>query len=385
MNRTLQTPDGTPCLPKADDRFPARSLARAMLLPAPLFLDAIHHERRRSERSTKSFMLMLARLKNLSKDEATAKAVRKLVTVLSNAVRETDKIGWYEDGRVLGVIFTELGDADKTAVLTSLRERATEVFSDGGPDFQPLVTTVTFHFYPDSPLPPSQDIDLHLYPELSRKLRRHKFMRVIKRGMDLLGSLVLLIGLAGPFFLIALLIKLTSRGPVLFRQTRIGRYGKTFWFFKFRSMYVNNDARVHQEYVSRFIAGEAELHSVDGKGGVYKITNDPRVTPVGRILRRTSLDELPQLFNVIKGDMSLIGPRPPVPYEYRHYDLWHRRRVLEIKPGITGLWQVNGRSRTSFDDMVRLDLQYAKEWSLWLDLKILLRTPRAVLSGDGAH
>jgi lipopolysaccharide/colanic/teichoic acid biosynthesis glycosyltransferase len=150
-------------------------------------------------------------------------------------------------------------------------------------------------------------------------------------------------------------------------------------------MQVNNDATVHQEYVSRFIAGQAELHTVNGKGGVYKITNDPRVTAIGRVLRKTSLDELPQLLNVIQGHMSLIGPRPPVPYEFQHYDLWHRRRVLEIKPGITGLWQVNGRSRTSFDDMVRLDLQYAREWSLWLDLKILWRTPGAVLSGIGAH
>jgi lipopolysaccharide/colanic/teichoic acid biosynthesis glycosyltransferase len=150
-------------------------------------------------------------------------------------------------------------------------------------------------------------------------------------------------------------------------------------------MQVNNDATVHQEYVRRFIAGQAELHTVNGKAGVYKITNDPRVTAIGRVLRKASLDELPQLLNVIQGHMSLIGPRPPVPYEFQQYDLWHRRRVLEIKPGITGLWQVNGRSRTSFDDMVRLDLQYAREWSLWLDLKILWRTPGAVLSGIGAH
>jgi lipopolysaccharide/colanic/teichoic acid biosynthesis glycosyltransferase len=118
---------------------------------------------------------------------------------------------------------------------------------------------------------------------------------------------------------------------------------------------------------------------------VYKITNDPRVTALGRFLRKTSLDELPQLINVIRGEMSLIGPRPPVPYEFQRYGLWHRRRVLEIKPGITGLWQVNGRSRTNFDDMVRLDLQYAKQWSLWLDLKILLQTPKAVLFGNGAY
>ena len=121
------------------------------------------------------------------------------------------------------------------------------------------------------------------------------------------------------------------------------------------------------------------------KAAVYKLTNDPRVTPLGRFLRKTSLDELPQLFNVLLGNMSLVGPRPPLPYEYDRYDVWHRRRVFEVKPGITGLWQVTGRSRTTFDEMVRLDLNYAKAWSVWLDLKILSRTPMAVVSGDGAY
>jgi lipopolysaccharide/colanic/teichoic acid biosynthesis glycosyltransferase len=150
-------------------------------------------------------------------------------------------------------------------------------------------------------------------------------------------------------------------------------------------MRVGNDSTIHKEYVSRFIAGKITGSNGDKASGVFKITNDPRITPLGRLLRKTSLDELPQLFNVLSGEMSLIGPRPPVPYEFECYGIWHRRRVLEIKPGITGLWQVNGRSRTSFDDMVRLDLQYARDWSLWLDVKILLRTPAAVLSGDGAY
>ncbi len=118
---------------------------------------------------------------------------------------------------------------------------------------------------------------------------------------------------------------------------------------------------------------------------VYKLTQDPRITPVGKFLRRTSLDELPQFWNVLMGDMSLVGPRPAIPYELVSYDIWHRRRVLEAKPGITGLWQVVGRSSTSFNDMVRLDLEYADSWSLALDIKILLRTPWAVLSGDGAY
>jgi lipopolysaccharide/colanic/teichoic acid biosynthesis glycosyltransferase len=150
-------------------------------------------------------------------------------------------------------------------------------------------------------------------------------------------------------------------------------------------MYVANDSSAHQEYVKQLISGTLDQTKTDGTPTVFKLTNDKRITPVGAFLRKTSLDELPQFFNVLLGDMSLVGPRPPVPYEVEHYDLWHRRRLLAVKPGITGLWQVTGRSRTTFDEMVRLDLQYAKSWSLALDVKILLRTPQAVLVGDGAY
>ncbi|TME31012.1 MAG: sugar transferase, partial [Chloroflexi bacterium] len=147
-----------------------------------------------------------------------------------------------------------------------------------------------------------------------------------------------------------------------------------------------SDATPHVEFIKQFIAGKGDAQAgAAADGGVYKLTQDPRVTPVGRLLRKTSLDELPQLVNVLTGEMSLVGPRPPIPYELEAYDLWHRRRLLEAKPGITGLWQVTGRSRLRFDDMVRLDLRYAKGWSLWLDLKILLRTVRVVLSGAGAY
>jgi len=148
---------------------------------------------------------------------------------------------------------------------------------------------------------------------------------------------------------------------------------------------MENDAAAHKNYVRQLIAGEAERHAANGNGeGVYKLAGDPRITRVGSLLRRTSMDELPQLINVLRGDMSLVGPRPPIDYEVDEYDAWHLRRLLEAKPGLTGLWQVSGRSRVSFDDMVRLDLRYAKTWSPWLDLKILLQTPKAVIAGDGA-
>jgi lipopolysaccharide/colanic/teichoic acid biosynthesis glycosyltransferase len=150
-------------------------------------------------------------------------------------------------------------------------------------------------------------------------------------------------------------------------------------------MYTNNDPKIHRDYVERFIAGKAKEERNEAGSVVYKIMDDPRITPVGRLLRKLSFDELPQFWNVLRGEMSLVGPRPPVAYEFRVYDIWHRRRVLEVKPGVTGLWQVSGRSRTSFDDMVRLDLRYSQSWSLWLDLKILAATPRAVFTGDGAY
>jgi lipopolysaccharide/colanic/teichoic acid biosynthesis glycosyltransferase len=147
-------------------------------------------------------------------------------------------------------------------------------------------------------------------------------------------------------------------------------------------MRVGNDNSEHKEYVTKLIANQAQAQCSDKSGvGVYKLTNDKRITPIGQFLRRSSLDELPQLLNVLLGDMSLVGPRPPIPYEVAAYQTWHRRRVLEAKPGITGLWQVTGRSRVTFDEMVRLDLRYATTWSPLLDLKILLRTPFAVLKG----
>ncbi len=205
-----------------------------------------------------------------------------------------------------------------------------------------------------------------------------------------MGSLLAVITLSPLLMTIAGLIKITSKGPVLFRQERVGLFGKRFTFLKFRSMYADCDQTKHKEYVTKFIT-ESRNGGANGNGsglaqnGVYKLTNDSRITPVGRFLRKTSLDELPQFFNVLKGDMSLVGPRPPIPYECEKYDLWHKRRILEVKPGITGLWQVKGRSSTTFDDMVRLDLNYVAHWSLLLDLKILFQTPFAVFKGRGAY
>ncbi|MGH9344412.1 MAG: sugar transferase [Terriglobia bacterium] len=247
----------------------------------------------------------------------------------------------------------------------------------------------SFHVFPEAPqagIPSQEPADLKLYPDLLERDTSKKPSLAVKRSIDFMASLTLLV-LSSPLMaVLAAAIKLTSRGPILFRQERLGRYGRPFTFLKFRSMYVNNDSTIHRDYVKQFISGTAGQHPAHGNGSTaYKLTKDPRVTRLGRLLRKMSLDELPQLFNVLMGQMSLVGPRPPLPYEFASYETWHRRRLLEARPGITGLWQVSGRSQTKFDEMVRLDLRYAKSWSLLLDFKILLQTPRAVFSGEGAY
>jgi exopolysaccharide biosynthesis polyprenyl glycosylphosphotransferase len=205
--------------------------------------------------------------------------------------------------------------------------------------------------------------------------------RVLKRTFDLSVALLALILLAPLWIVAALLIKLDSTGPVLYRQERVGMDGRIFLFLKFRTMLTGADDREHREYQRRYIEGRPDTNLGDSHRPVYKLHDDPRVTRTGRWLRRTSLDELPQLLNVLRGDMSVVGPRPPIPYEVEAYALWHRKR-LDMKPGMTGLWQVSGRNRLSFDEMVKLDLFYIENWSLWLDLKIMLRTLPVLLRGD---
>ena len=196
----------------------------------------------------------------------------------------------------------------------------------------------------------------------------------VKRAFDFVFSLAALIVLLPLFCVLALLIKLTSPGPVFFSQIRVGQYGRHFRFFKFRSMYVDAEKR------------KADLlaRNQSADGVIFKMKNDPRITPIGRILRKTSMDELPQFFNVLCNDMSLVGPRPPLPSEVRNYTLEDRKR-LNVKPGLTCLWQISGRSDLPFHQQVSLDREYIRSWSLWRDLVILLRTIPAILSGKGAY
>jgi exopolysaccharide biosynthesis polyprenyl glycosylphosphotransferase len=196
---------------------------------------------------------------------------------------------------------------------------------------------------------------------------------LVKRALDIAVSLTLLVLFAPLFLVLTLLIPLTAEGPALFRQERVGLNKRRFLIYKFRTMVPNADKMLH----------DLEMFN-EVSGPVFKIKNDPRVTPIGRFLRRTSIDELPQLFNVLKGDMSMVGPRPLPVRDYEGFsEDWQRRR-LSVRPGITCLWQVNGRSSIGFEKWMQLDLQYMDEWSLWLDLKILARTVPAVWKGSGA-
>lgn len=232
----------------------------------------------------------------------------------------------------------------------------------------------------------------NLYQNLSRKVplkeingiplmtmkekKRSRFYKLVKRGMDLFGALLGLLFFAPLFGIISLLIKSSMRGPILFSQKRLGMEGKSFIFYKFRTMNENGE-NPHREFVANFIRNRVSLQSP------FKLQEDPRITRLGYFLRRTSLDELPQLYNVLKGEMSLIGPRPAIPYELEHYEEWHKRR-LTVKPGMTGIWQVSGRSSVSFNDMVLMDLFYIDNQTLWFDIVLILKTLPAVISKKGA-
>jgi lipopolysaccharide/colanic/teichoic acid biosynthesis glycosyltransferase len=344
-------------------------------------------ERKRAERSRKPFLLMLLNAAGTLAKDQKRDLLAEVLSLLAACTRETDVAGWYKSDSVVGAMFTEIALEDRNTIVSTMLGRVGDILRSNLSHQQFDQVSISFYFFPDDwdqqiPGPPNAPM---LYPDVARRNGERKLFSVIKRAMDVAGSAMLLGVLSPVFAMLALAVKLTSKGPVFFRQQRVGQYGKPFVLLKLRSMHMENDAAAHKNYVRQLIAGEAERHAANGNGeGVYKLAGDPRITWVGSLLRRTSMDELPQLINVLRGDMSLVGPRPPIDYEVDEYDAWHLRRLLEAKPGLTGLWQVSGRSRVNFDDMVRLDLRYARTCTPWLDLKILLQTPKAVIAGDGA-
>ncbi len=342
-------------------------------LPANDFLKDLLRETRRAERSRSPLSLVVFQIDDAHPDDP--RCADRLLELLHRTTRETDVVGILRDHAV-AVLCPDTDEAGMRALLRKVDAQA------DGPPFDVEAAT-----YPDAlfdslgngtrPLPAAA-------PFLVRDgVFRSRGSYPTKRLFDIVIASLALIFFAPLMMVVALVIASTSRGEVIFRQARLGKGGVPFTFYKFRSMVPRADDAIHRTYVASLING-APPASDDGSGAPFKLQRDPRVTWIGRLIRKTSIDELPQLFNVLKGDMSLVGPRPPIPYEAAHYQPWHLRRVLDLKPGITGLWQVEGRSRVTFNEMVRMDLRYCRECSLALDIRILLRTVLVVARCEGA-
>ncbi len=342
-----------------------------------IFLFLCEYERKRAQRTGDSYTLILIDISGL---EPTTDKKLSVERCLFHTTRNYDWKGWYRAGQTIGIIFTGLDEsAEKT-----LKERLLNAFRASSIIIHPdRILASTYHISKDNketvspeekpvwnPIVMCQDSDMSLGSKIQ------------KRCIDVFGATLGILLFMPLFITIALLIKLSSKGPVFFIQERIGKNGKPFRLFKFRSMKVDCDDSIHRDFVRKLIRGENILDA-DGNE-IYKIRKDPRITPLGHILRKTSLDELPQFFNVLKGDMSLVGPRPAIPYEVAQYNHWHCRRIT-AKPGITGFWQVEGRSFTSFDGMVRMDIHYIENWSVLMDLQLIFKTPLIIFSSRGAY
>lgn len=344
------------------------------ILPANELLRDLYREKRRAERTGAPLSMVLYQV-----GDRASQAVHfadDLLEVLHGAKRETDYLGHLDDGTIAVLC----PDTDQHGIACFMRKVETLA---GRAAFAATAAT-----YPDDVferLSASQRPDSPVQELLAESLPVAEGQTYgLKRALDVVGAIAA-IGILAPVMLfVAAAVALTSKGPVIFKQTRLGKGGVPFAFYKFRSMVTNSDDAVHRQFVADLIKSE-QRGNVSGGAAPYKLQADSRVTRIGRIIRKTSLDELPQLFNVLKGDMSLVGPRPPIPYETANYQPWHLRRILAIQPGITGLWQVEGRSRVTFNEMVRMDLRYIRDCSLAMDVAILMKTVRVVLRCDGAR
>jgi lipopolysaccharide/colanic/teichoic acid biosynthesis glycosyltransferase len=362
-----------------------RGVAPQPIFDEELFRDTVRRERKRTERSGLAMVMLSIGIQD-SRRENTSALFAGIADALSVIKSDIDILGWFERESIMGLIVPEIDTANLASTCERLEcEFQKEITNRFEGDLTERML-IRLSVYPEPRQlgeEELQTVDPFLYPELHAHQDRIAMFQVLKRGMDILGSLALLIILSPLLLTIAGLVKLSSRGPVLFRQVRMGQMLKPFLICKFRTMNADADHGIHHSYVSWFINSSGKIQDKE-ENTIFKMTNDPRITPIGYFLRKTSIDELPQLWNVLRGEMSLVGPRPPLWYEVQQYKPWHRHRVLGVKPGITGLWQVTGRSRTTFDEMVRLDLRYARGQSLWADIKILLATPAAVIKGKGA-
>ncbi len=341
----------------------------------PCFLEQLRLEMHRAQRSGVALSILLL-TKNDPKNGGHD-AVSKLLKAVKTIIRETDIVG-YIDPHTLGVLLPY-----------TTAEGVKKISEKIAGNFSALQFSITASTYPDQIFGSltkngcvSSDV---LKFMLEDSINNSPIKLYMKRVLDIVGSIAALLILSPVMLTTALLIKVTSPGPFIFIQTRLGQKGVPFTFYKFRSMRVDTNDEIHRDYIIKLITGNhSALNNGDKEKPLYKMKSDPRITKVGKFIRKSSIDELPQLFNVLKGDMSLVGPRPPLAYEAEKYQAWHLRRILDMKPGITGLWQVDGRSRTGFDEAVRLDIRYIQMWSLVLDMRILLKTVKEVLLCRGA-
>jgi exopolysaccharide biosynthesis polyprenyl glycosylphosphotransferase len=350
------------------------------VLAPDVFLDMLRRERKRADRCGHAFSVLLVEVTPGAGDAAPAEW-EAITRALSAVKRDTDLVGWFEQDAVVGLLLAEISRGDGS-VPAKVESRVRRELARRLGDEALATVSVKRYTHAGGPLQAGEGSPVEPLLETLPVAAHTRLHRAGKRALDVAGSLALLLALSPVFAIVAAAVKLTSRGPVFFRQERVGIGGRPFRMLKFRSMYTDAGHALHQDYVTWFITQSDQKKGADGE--VFKLQNDPRITRIGHFLRRSSLDELPQFWNVLAGDMSLVGPRPPLPFEVEKYQPWHRRRVLDAMPGITGLWQVEGRSRTTFDEMVRLDLRYAKSPSIWTDIRILAATPRAVITGKGA-
>ncbi len=345
------------------------------LLPQYEFVRQMQREMRRADRLGSPLSAAIFHFKHVKPDGSHRNA-HELLELLGQHKRQTDLLCHLHDGQIVVL----LPDTDKQGAgvfLQKVIDRA-----DGLP-FSSLIQTYPNQLF-DALIENTGDTlqfpaafadDAALSPKRAYRL---------KRVLDLVGATIALLLLWPLILVTAVAVAVTSRGPIIYRQVRLGQGGVPFVFYKFRSMFDRVDDQLHREYVTNLIHSRGRDDGAHNPKTWSKLTSDPRITPVGRFIRRTSLDELPQIINVLKGDLSLVGPRPPIPYEATVYQSWHLRRILETKPGITGLWQTNAGVDTTFDGMVRMDLRYARDVSLMLDLKILMKTVAVVLRRTSA-
>lgn len=340
------------------------------------FIRQLHIETLRAQRSKSTLSILLL---TLNKDaDIESLNMDEVLRLIRKKTRGTD-ISGFVNHKAICVLLPDTDESGAKEICAKLKNKV--------PQFSITASSYPDHIFESltkNGFIQSDAFPFELWDPMDFK-GASWFKSLLKRGMDIVGSIVGILVFMPVMLITALAIKLTSPGPVIFSQIRLGRHGAPFTFYKFRSMHVNMDNQLHRDYVHDFINGRHDkVNQGNAEKPIYKLKSDPRITRVGKFIRKTSIDELPQFFNVLKGDMSLVGPRPPLPYEAEKYQAWHLRRILDLKPGITGLWQVEGRSKTEWDDSVRLDIRYIKNWSLLLDLKILLKTFKEVLKCGGA-